>query len=123
MNHDPQGRLFGDSPSPQEVESAVAHIDGGSRGNPGPAAFGAYITMPDAQVVELKGFLPHSTNNVAEYNGLLAALRWAVEHGVKTLQLIASATKRWMRPRGLAAMPETRSGEGLCRRPAFCSSR
>ena len=54
MNHDSQGRLFGASPSPQEIESAVAHIDGGSRGNPGPAAFGAYITLPDPQIVELQ---------------------------------------------------------------------
>jgi len=53
MNHDSQGRLFGASPSPPEIESAVAHIDGGSRGNPGPAAFGAYITLPDPQIVEL----------------------------------------------------------------------
>ena len=80
-----QGTLF--DPLPSAPVSAIANIDGGSRGNPGPAAFGAFITLPDGQTIELKGFIPHSTNNVAEYNGLLAALRWAVEHRVEQLHV------------------------------------
>jgi ribonuclease HI len=84
-----QGSLFDDAPA--APVSAVANIDGGSRGNPGPAAFGAYIATADGAVTELKGFIPHSTNNVAEYNGLLAALRWAVEHRVPKLHIRADS--------------------------------
>ena len=76
---------------PVAPASAIANIDGGSRGNPGPAAYGVFITVPDGAHVEVKGFIPHSTNNVAEYNGLLAALRWAVEHGVKRLHIRADS--------------------------------
>jgi ribonuclease HI len=91
MNHESQGSLFGDPGQPDRVTSAIANIDGGSRGNPGPAAFGAYIALPDGQAIEVKGFIPHSTNNVAEYNGLLAALRWAGEHGIRTLHVRADS--------------------------------
>jgi ribonuclease HI len=59
----------------------VAYIDGGARGNPGPAGYGARIEEADGTVVaELHGGLGVATNNVAEYNGLLAALQWAVDH-------------------------------------------
>ena len=60
---------------------AVAHIDGGSRGNPGPAGYGVRIEQ-DGQVIELKESCGVATNNVAEYSGLLCALRWAVDQGV-----------------------------------------
>jgi len=58
------------------VTAATANIDGGSRGNPGPAGYGVRIEQPDGTIVELKAFLGSCTNNIAEYNGLLAALRW-----------------------------------------------
>jgi len=59
-----------------------AYIDGGARGNPGPAGFGARIEAEDGTLIEeLYGPLGIATNNVAEYNGLLAALQWAVDHG------------------------------------------
>jgi len=67
--------------------SAVANIDGGSRGNPGPAGYGVRIERQDGSVVELKESLGLATNNVAEYNGLLAALRWALEHGISTFHV------------------------------------
>jgi probable phosphoglycerate mutase len=67
--------------------SAVANIDGGSRGNPGPAGYGVRIEQEDGTIVELKESIPLATNNVAEYSGLLAALRWAAEHGVSTLHI------------------------------------
>ncbi|HEX5109463.1 MAG TPA: ribonuclease HI family protein [Vicinamibacterales bacterium] len=67
--------------------SAVASIDGGSRGNPGPAGYGVRIERDDGTVVELKEGLGICTNNVAEYRGLIAALTWAVKHGVRTLHL------------------------------------
>ena len=53
-----------------------AAIDGGSRGNPGPAAWGVAILDDDGELTEgHSGLLGHATNNVAEYNGLLNALR------------------------------------------------
>lgn len=59
----------------------VAYIDGGARGNPGPAGYGVRIEGPDGAVVdELHGAVGIATNNVAEYNGLLAALQWAIDH-------------------------------------------
>ena len=67
--------------------SAVAHIDGGSRGNPGPAGYGVRIERADGTIVELKESLGVATNNVAEYRGLLAALAWAARHGVDRLHV------------------------------------
>jgi ribonuclease HI len=60
----------------------VAWIDGGARGNPGPAGYGVRIEDGDGQLLdELYAGIGIATNNVAEYNGLLAALRYAVTHG------------------------------------------
>ena len=69
----------------------TAYIDGGARGNPGPAGYGVHIELPDGSVEELHGALGIATNNVAEYNGLLAALRWAVEHGHRDVQIRADS--------------------------------
>lgn len=64
----------------------VAYIDGGARGNPGPAGYGVRIQTRDGALVEeLHGALGIATNNVAEYNGLLAALRWAIDHDQREL--------------------------------------
>jgi probable phosphoglycerate mutase len=66
----------------------TAFIDGGARGNPGPAGYGVYFVDADSKpLASLHGALGIATNNVAEYNGLLAALRWAVEHGCSTLHI------------------------------------
>ena len=62
----------------------IVHIDGGSRGNPGPAGYGVRFTGADGTVVaEFSEAIGVATNNVAEYRGLLAALRYAIEHGVR----------------------------------------
>jgi ribonuclease HI len=59
----------------------TAYIDGGSRGNPGPAGFGVHIEDEDGSLIEeLHESVGHATNNVAEYRGLLAALEWAIAH-------------------------------------------
>ena len=66
----------------------TAYIDGGARGNPGPAGWGAVIRDSAGETLaELFGALPHATNNVAEYNGLLAALDWCLEHGATSLHV------------------------------------
>ena len=70
----------------------VAYIDGGARGNPGPAGYGVRIEAADGTLVdELHGGLGIATNNVAEYNGLLAALQWAVEHRERRVQIRADS--------------------------------
>jgi probable phosphoglycerate mutase len=70
----------------------TAYIDGGARGNPGPAGYGVSIHGPDGAVLEeLHGGVGIATNNVAEYNGLLAALRWAKEHGHTAVHIKADS--------------------------------
>jgi ribonuclease HI len=66
----------------------VAYIDGGARGNPGPAGYGVRIESADATIIdEFHGALGIATNNVAEYHGLLAALQWAIDHDVRHLRI------------------------------------
>lgn len=70
----------------------TAHCDGGSRGNPGPAGYGAVLEDDSGRVVDrLSEFLGIQTNNFAEYSGLLAVLRWALEHGQRRLRVISDS--------------------------------
>lgn len=70
----------------------TAHCDGGSRGNPGPAGFGAVVEDERGQVVaRLSEFLGVQTNNYAEYAGLLAVLKWALEHGKTRLRVVSDS--------------------------------
>jgi probable phosphoglycerate mutase len=86
------GNLF-DSPAPSATEERLtAHCDGGSRGNPGPAGYGAVIEDAKGHVVaELSEFLGIQTNNYAEYHGLLGVLRWSVERNVKRLTVVSDS--------------------------------
>jgi ribonuclease HI len=69
-----------------------AYIDGGARGNPGPAGYGVRIEDADGNLLEeLCGPLGLATNNVAEYSGLLAALKWVVEHGHRDVHIRADS--------------------------------
>jgi probable phosphoglycerate mutase len=65
--------------------SVVVQADGGSRGNPGPAGYGAVVLDPDTGAVlsERWGYLGRTTNNVAEYSGVIAGLRAAAELGAR----------------------------------------
>jgi formyltetrahydrofolate-dependent phosphoribosylglycinamide formyltransferase len=64
----------------------IAHTDGASRGNPGPAAGGFILTDPDGTQLQAKAFfLGRNTNNVAEYTGVVKALEAAIEVGAKRL--------------------------------------
>jgi ribonuclease HI len=66
----------------------VAYIDGGARGNPGPAGFGVRVERADGTLVEeFSEAIGTATNNVAEYRGLLAALDWAKRHGCASLHV------------------------------------
>jgi ribonuclease HI len=70
----------------------TAHVDGGARGNPGPAGYGVAITDASGQqVAELSEYLGHRTNNYAEYQGLLAALRYASENQIKALKVVSDS--------------------------------
>lgn len=70
----------------------IAHVDGGARGNPGPAGYGVVITdQAGRKVAALSEYLGHQTNNYAEYSGLLAALDYAIEHGHKALKAVADS--------------------------------
>jgi ribonuclease HI len=70
----------------------VAYIDGGARGNPGPAGYGVHLEDANGQpVAELHGPVGIATNNVAEYQALLAALGWALEHGETELHIRADS--------------------------------
>ena len=62
--------------------SVVAYIDGGARGNPGPAGFGVRVEHPDGTLIEeFSESIGTATNNVAEYRGLVAALEWVKARG------------------------------------------
>jgi len=82
-----QPSLFGDPSG----GSARVNVDGGSRGNPGPAGYGVRIELEDGRVEELKASIGVATNNVAEYSGLIAALTWASQNGVSRLHVRADS--------------------------------
>jgi ribonuclease HI len=85
------GNLFDESPD-SSTGWYTAHCDGGSRGNPGPAGFGAVIEDPARQVAaRLSHFIGIQTNNFAEYSALLAVLEWAIKHDVKRLRVVSDS--------------------------------
>lgn len=73
-------------------ESLDIHIDGGSRGNPGDAGFGVQVTTPEGTpVAELYGYLGRATNNVAEYQALIHALRYAAKRGARRVRIYSDS--------------------------------
>lgn len=70
----------------------IAYTDGGARGNPGPAGYGVVIKDETGRkVAGLSEYVGHQTNNFAEYQGLIAALEYALEHGPKALKVISDS--------------------------------
>lgn len=70
----------------------IAHSDGGARGNPGPAGYGVVIKDETGRkIAGLSEYLGHQTNNFAEYQGLIAALEYAIKNGPKALKLISDS--------------------------------
>lgn len=63
------------------------YIDGGSRGNPGPAGYGVRVEHEDGSIEELHASIGTATNNVAEYHGLLAALQYALARGHRAIRI------------------------------------
>ena len=80
--------LFGEPPPEAKPLAWRANIDGGSRGNPGPASYGVVIRDPRGEVVaRLKKYIGRTTNNVAEYYGLIAALDYAHSNSIRALRV------------------------------------
>jgi ribonuclease HI len=97
--------LFADAapePAKHTMAAFQANIDGGSRGNPGPAAYGVVVRDPRGEVVaRLKKYIGQNTNNVAEYFGLIAALDYAHTHGVRALRVESDSELLVKQMRGL----------------------
>lgn len=92
-SHDaPDGStLFPRQPAPPP-QYLIANIDGGARGNPGPAGYGVFIKdQSGKKVAGLSEYLGHQTNNFAEYSGLIAALEYAQQHGPRALKVISDS--------------------------------
>src|ERR1700683_3319031 len=86
----PAAGLFADGAPEAKIMTAAyrANIDGGSRGNPGPAAYGVVIRDAKGEIVaKLKKYIGRMTNNVAEYYGLIAALDYMQSQGIKALRI------------------------------------
>jgi ribonuclease HI len=85
--------LFSNDASPgSQTGWVTAHCDGGARGNPGPAGYGALLQNDTGLVLaELSEFLGIRTNNYAEYSGLLGCLQWALDHNHPCLRVISDS--------------------------------
>jgi ribonuclease HI len=86
--------LFSEAPTPKPATTdwINAHCDGGARGNPGPAAYGALIQDNQGMVIaELSEFLGMRTNNYAEYSGLLGCLQYALDHHHPRLRVVSDS--------------------------------
>jgi ribonuclease HI len=67
----------------------VVHVDGGARGNPGPAAVAAVAASPDGETLaERTAYIGEATNNVAEYRALLLGLELARELGAEEVEVV-----------------------------------
>jgi ribonuclease HI len=95
-----QGSLFPQKPAPKGpshdkapvAPAIIANIDGGARGNPGPAAYGVVVRSAKGEVIaELSEYLGLQTNNFAEYSALLAALEYAVREKHPSLKVISDS--------------------------------
>jgi ribonuclease HI len=86
-----QTPLFGSAATGKHFD-IIANIDGGARGNPGPAAYGVVIRDSQGNVIiELKDYLGLQTNNVAEYSGLLAALDYAARAQYQSIKIFSDS--------------------------------
>jgi ribonuclease HI len=75
-----------------EDDHVHLYVDGGARGNPGPAGIGARLLTADGDLVEeLADYIGEATNNVAEYQALVAGLQMALDHRVRRLTVFADS--------------------------------
>jgi ribonuclease HI len=75
-----------------EAARLIVNVDGGARGNPGPAAIAAVVATPDGEVVQSRGeAIGRATNNVAEYRALLLGIELARSHGAREVELVGDS--------------------------------
>jgi len=80
------------APSRADAKDIVLYTDGGSRGNPGPAGFGAVLMNAAGETLDtLSGFIGRATNNEAEYRALLEGLRAALRYGARGVTIRADS--------------------------------
>jgi probable phosphoglycerate mutase len=78
--------------TPSDQGTITAFVDGGARGNPGPAGYGVYIQDEHGEkVAELSEYLGVRTNNFAEYSGFLAALEFALRYDHPRLRVVSDS--------------------------------
>jgi ribonuclease HI len=73
------------------ILKVIAWVDGASRGNPGPAGYGVFMKTERGDIIEISGFLGTTTNNVAEYSGLLEALETAGSEGADEVEIVSDS--------------------------------
>jgi ribonuclease HI len=74
------------------TERVVVNVDGGARGNPGPAAVAAVLTSPEGELIEQLGKpIGRATNNVAEYRAVLLGIELAKSVGAREVELIGDS--------------------------------
>lgn len=84
--------LFTPRNTPTPARYIIAHIDGGARGNPGPAGYGVAVADSSGKrVAELSEYIGRKSNNVAEYSGLLGALQYCLKHEERALKVISDS--------------------------------
>ena len=97
--------LFSDAAPETKPAATAAHranLDGASRGNPGPAAYGVVIRDARGEAVaKLKKYIGRFTNNVAEYYGLIAAMDYAHAHGIRAIRVVSDSELLVKQMRGL----------------------
>jgi ribonuclease HI len=75
--------------APASPRKLILHVDGGARGNPGPAAIGVVISGPDGELLdELAETIGTATNNVAEYRAVLLGVERAAALGAREIEII-----------------------------------
>ena len=74
------------------AERLIVHVDGGARGNPGPAAIAAVVSNPAGELIDHRGeAIGRATNNVAEYRALLLGIELAKQLGADELELVGDS--------------------------------
>jgi ribonuclease HI len=104
-----------------DTQPFVIHTDGGSRGNPGPAAYAYVIERPGEPDIEVRAYLGQTTNNIAEYTGLVKALEHARELGGRKLvvhsdsELMVKQLKGEYKVKNAGLLPLYQQAARLCK--------
>lgn len=98
----------------------VAHVDGGSLGNPGSAGIGIVIRPPEGETIRISKWIGRQDNNVAEYVALLEALRFVIAQKARALHVYSDSevVVRQMRGEYVCRSPRLYSLHWVCRKLA-----